>query len=70
MLLVLPDATRRTACAHGWSYDRRMRSLIRILAGALAGHGSRVVDDVAAWPTVEPAIDFGAAALALSATQP
>jgi hypothetical protein len=50
-----------------------MRSVIRILAGALDGHGSRFVDDVAAWQTVEPAIDFDAAAalaFALSATQP
>ena len=26
------------------------------------GHGSRCVDDVSAWQTVEPAIDFDAAA--------
>ena len=26
------------------------------------GHGSRFVDDVSAWQTVEPAIDFDAAA--------
>jgi len=30
---------------------------------ALTGHGSRYVDDVRSWQTVEPAIDFTAAAL-------
>ena len=38
---------------------------------AFTGHGSRFVDNVSAWQTVEPAIDFDAAAalaFALSAT--
>ena len=38
---------------------------------AFSGHGSRFVDDVSAWQTVEPAIDFDAAAalaFALSAS--
>ena len=29
---------------------------------AFTGHGSRYVDDVRSWQTVEPAIDFTAAA--------
>ena len=29
---------------------------------ALSGHGSRFVDDVRSWQTVEPALDFTAAA--------
>jgi glycosyl hydrolase family 9/cellulase-like Ig domain-containing protein len=40
---------------------------------AFTGHGSRFVDDVSAWQTVEPAIDFDAAAalaFALSAVTP
>ena len=40
---------------------------------AFTGHGSRYVDDVRSWQTVEPAIDFTAAAalaFALAATQP
>ena len=40
---------------------------------AFNGHGSRFVDNVSAWQTVEPAIDFdaaGALAFALSAVQP
>jgi hypothetical protein len=40
---------------------------------AFDGHESRFVDDVSAWQTVEPAIDFDAAAalaFALAATQP
>jgi endoglucanase len=40
---------------------------------AFTGHGSRFVDDVSAWQTVEPAIDFDAAAalaFALSAASP
>ena len=37
--------------------------------GAFTGHGSRYVDDVRAWQTVEPAIDFTAgAALAFALT--
>jgi endoglucanase len=39
--------------------------------GAFTGHGSRYVDDVRSWQTVEPAIDFTAAAalaFALGAT--
>jgi endoglucanase len=37
--------------------------------GAFSGHGSRFVDDVRAWQTVEPAIDFTAtAALAFALT--
>ena len=36
---------------------------------AFTGHGSRYVDDVRSWQTVEPAIDFtAAAALALAVT--
>jgi hypothetical protein len=41
--------------------------------GAFTGHGSRFVDDVRAWQTVEPAIDFtatAALAFALGATAP
>ena len=30
---------------------------------AFTGHGSQYVDNVASWQTVEPAIDFTAAAL-------
>ena len=30
--------------------------------GAFNGHGSRFIDDVRSWQTVEPAIDFSAAA--------
>jgi hypothetical protein len=37
--------------------------------GAFTGHGSRFVDDVRSWQTVEPAIDFTAtAALAFALT--
>ncbi len=37
---------------------------------AYTGHGSRFVDDVSAWQTVEPALDFSAiAAYALALTR-
>ena len=49
-------ATMRRCPAHGG--DRYAR---------YTGHGSRFVDDVRSWQTVEPAIDFtGAAALAFA----
>ena len=35
---------------------------------AFNGHGSQFVDDVRSWQTVEPAIDFTAAALLAFAT--
>jgi hypothetical protein len=35
--------------------------------GAFTGHGSRFVDDVRSWRTVEPAIDFTATAALASA---
>ena len=58
-----PRRTRRPPGTVVLSGDRRRPPPVRGDAlPAFTGHGSRFVDDVSAWQTVEPATDFDAAA--------